>query len=493
MPRRLATPGRKPSMTMSAFFTSFSTTSREGEDFRSRARLLLLRFPVLNCTGTYERPGSPRGGSTLITAAPRSAKIAVANGPGTNIEKSTTRTPRNGSQGSAAMLFEIRRRVDDQDLGALAGDDQQMHRVGGKEAGLARLHLELLAADLDVRGAFEQVAHLLDSLGRVRLHLARPDQKFCHRPAFARLAARRSRVFAVSTTKRACVPRPTSSTGSRTEKRNTIFLLSICSTLICIVTCSPSGVAARWSIETCVPTESSPASRCWRRKSRQVYSTSLTMLGVAYTMPSLPMKLMQRASSTVSVRFDARSFFSVGFMAQVSTSSRVSASFHQQHRNRRKIEHLARGRAQQRAGRRHAPVADVDQVAAGILGVLDDRLADRADENARGVLDAGGVELFLRRGQPRLALFLVIALQLALADRQAEARQLGNRQMHRQQLDLWVVAIPVGVVDQAVDSVERVLRAVHGKQDLHCVFSPVGGGNSSGWPIVTASRPQPSP
>src|SRR5712664_1579710 len=285
MPRRFATPGRKPSMTMSAFFTSFSTRSEESFFFRSTARLRLLRFSVQNCTGTYDRPGSPRGGSTLITSGPRSAKIAVANGPGTNIEKSSTRTPRSGSQGSAAMLFEIRRRVDDQDLGALAGDDQQMHRVGGKEAGLAGLHLELLAADLDVRVAFEQVAHLLDSLvrvrqralaaldlayqdfhllrahgfgpdqaeipragvigGRVRLHLARPDQKFFHRPAFARLAARRSRVFAVSTTKRACVPRPTSSTGSRTEKRNTIFLLSICSTLICIATCSPSGVAAR--------------------------------------------------------------------------------------------------------------------------------------------------------------------------------------------------------------------------------------------------------
>src|SRR6266480_2075497 len=168
MPRRIATPGRKPSMTMSAFFTSFSTTSAESFLLRSTARLRLLRFSVRNCTGMYDRPGSPPGGSTLITSAPRSAKIAVANGPGTNIAKSTTRTPRSGSQGSAAMLFEIRRRVDDQDLGALAGDDQQMHRAGRKEAGLARLHLELPAADFDVGVAFEQVAHLLDSLVRVR-------------------------------------------------------------------------------------------------------------------------------------------------------------------------------------------------------------------------------------------------------------------------------------------------------------------------------------
>src|SRR5438876_8425234 len=68
--------------------------------------------------------------------------------------------------------------------------------------------------------------------GRVRLHVARPDQKLLHRPPFAPLAARRSRVFDVSTTKRSCVPRPTSSIGSRTEKRNTTFLLSICSTPI---------------------------------------------------------------------------------------------------------------------------------------------------------------------------------------------------------------------------------------------------------------------
>src|SRR5438445_2254893 len=229
MPRRFATPGRKPSTTMSAFFTSFSTTCREGEDFRSRAKLLLLRFSVLNCTGTYARPGSPRGGSTLITSAPRSAKIAVANGPGTNIEKSTTRTPRSGSQGSAAMLFEIRRRVDDQDLGALDLAHQDFH--------LPRAHgFGSDQAEIPRAGVVG---------GRVRLHVARSDQKLLHRPAFARLAARRSRVFAVSTTKRTCVPRPTSSIGSRTQKRNTTFLLSICSTFIWIVTCSPSGVAAR--------------------------------------------------------------------------------------------------------------------------------------------------------------------------------------------------------------------------------------------------------
>src|SRR2546429_2111448 len=100
MPRRCATPGRKPSTTTCACLTSFSTTLAAPADFRSSAMLRLLRFSVPNCTGTYERPGSPRGGSTLITSAPRSASIDEANGPGTNMEKSTTWMPLSGSQGS---------------------------------------------------------------------------------------------------------------------------------------------------------------------------------------------------------------------------------------------------------------------------------------------------------------------------------------------------------------------------------------------------------
>src|SRR5438094_7887674 len=105
MPRRLATPGRKPSTTTCACLTSFSTTLAASADFKSSAMLRLLRFSVPNCTGTYERPGSPRGGSTLITSAPRSARIDEAKGPGTNIEKSTTRTPSSGSQGSDMRWF----------------------------------------------------------------------------------------------------------------------------------------------------------------------------------------------------------------------------------------------------------------------------------------------------------------------------------------------------------------------------------------------------
>src|SRR5437762_94466 len=106
MPRRFATPGRKPSTTTSARSTSFSTTALASAFLRSTAMLRLFRFSVSNCTGTYERPGSPRGGSTLITSAPRSARIDEAKGPGTNIEKSTNLTPSSGSHGSDIGRFD---------------------------------------------------------------------------------------------------------------------------------------------------------------------------------------------------------------------------------------------------------------------------------------------------------------------------------------------------------------------------------------------------
>src|SRR4051812_7316280 len=100
----LATPGRNPSRTMSHCPMSFSTTALDDGFFKSSEMLRLLRFSVLNCTGTYERPGSPLGCSTLMTSAPRSASSAEQNGPGTNMEKSTTRTPASGSQGSAMSV-----------------------------------------------------------------------------------------------------------------------------------------------------------------------------------------------------------------------------------------------------------------------------------------------------------------------------------------------------------------------------------------------------
>src|SRR6185503_7439246 len=69
---------------------------------------------------------------------------------------------------------------------------------------------------------------------------------------------------------------------------------------------------------------------------------------------------------------------------------------HQQDRGLRDVQHLVRDRAEQRlAERGHAAGADVDQVAALGLGVLDDRLGHRADQDARLVRNARGVELLL--------------------------------------------------------------------------------------------------
>src|SRR5256714_14496116 len=150
MPRRCATPGRKPSTTTCACLTSFSTTATASGDFKSSAMLRLLRFSVLNCTGTYERPGSPRGGSTLITSAPRSARIDEANGPGTNIEKSITWMPASGSHGSDMRwldpVVERDAAVDDHrragDVGAKAlGEDGKRHgRHVGRRAEASQRH-----------------------------------------------------------------------------------------------------------------------------------------------------------------------------------------------------------------------------------------------------------------------------------------------------------------------------------------------------------------
>src|SRR6478752_2370279 len=105
---------------MSAFFTSLSTTAADFGFFKSMEMLRLLRFSLRNWTGTYERPGSPFGCSTFTTSAPRSASSAEQNGPGTNIEKSATRTPESGSQGSAMSV----RRLDPVVQRDAAVDDQ---------------------------------------------------------------------------------------------------------------------------------------------------------------------------------------------------------------------------------------------------------------------------------------------------------------------------------------------------------------------------------
>src|SRR5918999_1555073 len=83
----------------------------------------------------------------------------------------TSLTPASGSQASARS-FKIGRRVDHQDAGALARDAEHVLDPRGKEARFAGLHLEALAADLDVRRAFEEVAHLLDAGMQMRMRAA---------------------------------------------------------------------------------------------------------------------------------------------------------------------------------------------------------------------------------------------------------------------------------------------------------------------------------
>src|SRR5687767_1991479 len=99
-PSLSSAPGRKFSVSTSAFFSSLRTRSRPSGFCRSTARLFLLR---LN-TGKKPAPAassrrvlSPASGSTLITSAPRSASASPQEGPITMCANSTTRTPSSGS------------------------------------------------------------------------------------------------------------------------------------------------------------------------------------------------------------------------------------------------------------------------------------------------------------------------------------------------------------------------------------------------------------
>src|SRR5687767_555895 len=99
-PSLSSAPGRKFSVSTSAFLSSLRTRSRPSGFCRSIARLFLLR---LN-TGKNPAPAassrrvlSPAGGSTLITSAPRSASTSPQDGPITMCANSTTRTPSSGS------------------------------------------------------------------------------------------------------------------------------------------------------------------------------------------------------------------------------------------------------------------------------------------------------------------------------------------------------------------------------------------------------------
>src|ERR1700761_5860494 len=100
------TPGRKFSTTTSAYAASARSRSRSASAGRSTTKLPLLRLaawkyvagPRWSYGGPHARVSSPvPGRSTLITVAPRSASIMVANGPASTREKSRmVSSPRGG-------------------------------------------------------------------------------------------------------------------------------------------------------------------------------------------------------------------------------------------------------------------------------------------------------------------------------------------------------------------------------------------------------------
>src|SRR3954471_7077685 len=68
----------------------------------------------------------------------------------------------------AGALLEVGRRVDNHHTRALAGHGELVQDVGRKEARLARAHVEFLVGHFHVRGAFEEIADLLDARMRMR-------------------------------------------------------------------------------------------------------------------------------------------------------------------------------------------------------------------------------------------------------------------------------------------------------------------------------------
>src|SRR5258708_32905689 len=109
--------------------------------------------------GQAWRITSPSGGSTLITSAPKSPRICVANGPITTVVRSRTRTPLRGPP----ILFRLPagesgepRPVRDLRLDAFAELGRAHRRDVGARVGEALLHLGLLQR-LQVR--FIQLLH----------------------------------------------------------------------------------------------------------------------------------------------------------------------------------------------------------------------------------------------------------------------------------------------------------------------------------------------
>src|SRR3954470_21185724 len=78
------------------------------------------------------------------------------------------------SRSKAGALLEVGRRVNHHDARALAGHGELVHHIGREKARLARAHIELLVGHFDVRGAFQEIADLLDAGVGVRQRALAP-------------------------------------------------------------------------------------------------------------------------------------------------------------------------------------------------------------------------------------------------------------------------------------------------------------------------------
>src|ERR1700736_3896560 len=88
--------------------------------------------------GNAKRETSGRGGSILITSAPRSSRVRAQSGPASTREKSTTRMPLSGPLMSAPREFGETRAIlakrGEPDLQILRGPDRLLdlgHRLVG--------------------------------------------------------------------------------------------------------------------------------------------------------------------------------------------------------------------------------------------------------------------------------------------------------------------------------------------------------------------------
>src|SRR6266571_4426138 len=143
-------------------------------------------------------------------------------------------------------------------------------------------------------------------------------------------------------------------------------------------------------------------------------------------------------------------------------------SLHEQHRDGRDVHYPVCARTEQQVGRRAHPAgAHHDEIAPGEPRLPDDGLGHGPHEDAGKIPDPRRVEELPRLRQSRPSLPVVVAPDLARADYGAHSAEPGHWQMHIDQLDRRLLAIPAGVLYQAFDGLERVLGAVHREQNLH--------------------------